>query len=354
MTVEGKTNLLERPFFVIATQNPIEYEGTYPLPEAQLDRFLLRTGVGYLSREHEWEVLERRIEREVDDVELSPRSRPRDLARDATRARAGARGRDPWPATSSISSLPRARRPASRSARALEAPLRCSSSRAEKPRSSGRDYVVPEDVKAVAVAALAHRLTLRPELWVQNLRAEDIVLELLEKVPTPAVEPPALVKRAATAKLRVYPALAAVGVLAGLALGRPELVALGAPFAVLAAVGVSLAQEPRLQVRLVLGAERQVEGEEVLAEVEVSATRSVGRLYRAARASGGPADRRSEPLPDPACGRGAAVTGAPTRVRALGRVRSWACAAAGPGRARLPRLRSDLRLAAAAQGLPER
>jgi uncharacterized protein (DUF58 family) len=86
------------------------------------------------------------------------------------------------------------------------------------------------------------------------------------------------VKRAAAPKLRVYPALAAVGVLAGLALGRPELVALAAPFAVLAAVGVSLAQEPELRARLALGAERQVEGEEVLVEVEVSASRSVERL----------------------------------------------------------------------------
>jgi uncharacterized protein (DUF58 family) len=86
------------------------------------------------------------------------------------------------------------------------------------------------------------------------------------------------VKRAAAPKLRVYPALAGIGVLAGLALGRPELVALAAPFAVLTAVGVSLAQEAEMRARLVLGAERQVEGEEVVAEVEVFATHSVERL----------------------------------------------------------------------------
>ncbi|MBA2568972.1 MAG: DUF58 domain-containing protein [Actinobacteria bacterium] len=85
-------------------------------------------------------------------------------------------------------------------------------------------------------------------------------------------------KRSAAPKLRVYPALAAIGMLAGLALGRPELVALAAPFAVLVAIGVSLAQEPELTARLVLDAERQVEGEEVLAEVEVSASRPVERL----------------------------------------------------------------------------
>ena len=72
MTLEGETRPLERPFLVLATQNPIEYEGTYPLPEAQLDRFLLRIGVGYPARDHEWEMLERRRERRVDEVELTP------------------------------------------------------------------------------------------------------------------------------------------------------------------------------------------------------------------------------------------------------------------------------------------
>ena len=70
VTIEGHTNALDRPFLVIATQNPIEYEGTYPLPEAQLDRFILRTSIGYPDRDHEWEVLERRVERKADEVEL--------------------------------------------------------------------------------------------------------------------------------------------------------------------------------------------------------------------------------------------------------------------------------------------
>src|SRR5438093_2035939 len=72
VTIEGKTHPLAPPFLVLATQNPIEYEGTYPLPEAQLDRIILRIGVGYPSREDEWEVLERRLERTVDEVELDP------------------------------------------------------------------------------------------------------------------------------------------------------------------------------------------------------------------------------------------------------------------------------------------
>ena len=72
VTIEGTTHPLARPFLVLATQNPIEYEGTYPLPEAQLDRFMLRVSFGYPTPEDEWEVLERRLERRVDDIELEP------------------------------------------------------------------------------------------------------------------------------------------------------------------------------------------------------------------------------------------------------------------------------------------
>src|SRR3954449_12832093 len=72
VTTEGETRRLGPPFLVLATQNPIEYEGTYPLPEAQLDRFLLRIGVGYPEREQEWEVLARRLERASDEIELGP------------------------------------------------------------------------------------------------------------------------------------------------------------------------------------------------------------------------------------------------------------------------------------------
>ena len=91
VTIEGETRPLERPFLVLATQNPIEYEGTYPLPEAQLDRFLLRIGVGYPGREDEWDVLERRLERAADEIELEPVvGREELLAMQAAR-RAGAR-----------------------------------------------------------------------------------------------------------------------------------------------------------------------------------------------------------------------------------------------------------------------
>ena len=89
VTTEGETRRLGPPFLVLATQNPIEYEGTYPLPEAQLDRFLLRMSVGYPAREDEWQVLANRAERRTDEVELDAPRRPRDADRDA----AGGRGR---------------------------------------------------------------------------------------------------------------------------------------------------------------------------------------------------------------------------------------------------------------------
>ena len=93
VTIEGHTHPLDRPFLVIATQNPIEYEGTYPLPEAQLDRFLLRTSIGYPDRGHEWEVLERRVERKEDEIELDAVVDRGDAAGHAARRRAGPRRR---------------------------------------------------------------------------------------------------------------------------------------------------------------------------------------------------------------------------------------------------------------------
>ncbi len=187
VTIENTTHRLEPPFLVLATQNPIEYEGTYPLPEAQLDRFLVRISVGYPERDDEIEMLERRLERGVDEVELQPvvdgptlvelqRALEQvhvspaiegyvvDLVRATRESRRLAVGASP---RGSIALLKLAR---------------------AKAALSGRDFVIPEDVKAVAVPALAHRLTVRPELWVQRLRGEDIVAEALETVPTPPAE----------------------------------------------------------------------------------------------------------------------------------------------------------------------
>jgi MoxR-like ATPase len=188
VTIEGTTHRLEPPFFVLATQNPIEYEGTYPLPEAQLDRFLLRAGVGYPSREDEWEVVARRIERAVDEVELAPvvdratlLEMQEALEQVHVEESVGYYIVDLVAATRDASSVQVGASP-----RGTLALMKLSRGKAAL---AGRDYVVPDDVKAVAVPALAHRLTLRPELWVQRLQADDVVRELLDRVPTPVVEP---------------------------------------------------------------------------------------------------------------------------------------------------------------------
>jgi len=187
VTIEGRTNELERPFLVIATQNPIEYEGTYPLPEAQLDRFLLRLRVGYPSREAEWAVLEQRLERAVDDIRLAP-------VTDRTGLLELQQALEHVHVSEAVGyyivDLVAATRTSQRaqvgsSPRGALALLKLSRAKA---LLDGRDFVTPEDVKAVAVPALSHRLLLRPELWVQRVRPEDVVREVLETVPTPAAE----------------------------------------------------------------------------------------------------------------------------------------------------------------------
>ena len=187
VTSEGETRPLAAPFVVLATQNPIEYEGTYPLPEAQLDRFLIRTGVGYPGREHEIEMLARRRERGDDEVELEP-------VVDALTLIAMQQALEQVHVSDAIEGyivdIVTATRKSSRlavgaSPRGSLALLKLSRAKAA---FAGRDFVVPEDVKAVAVPALAHRLTLRPEMWVQRVRGEDVVAETLETVPTPPAE----------------------------------------------------------------------------------------------------------------------------------------------------------------------
>ncbi|HKX47209.1 MAG TPA: MoxR family ATPase [Gaiellaceae bacterium] len=187
VTIEGHTHVLEPPFLVIATQNPIEYEGTYPLPEAQLDRFLLRTAFGYPDRAGEVDVLARRIERESDDVELRPVVDHETLlamqaAVESVHVAPSVQEYcvDLVAATRTSQSTAVGASP--RGSLALLKLARC------RAALQGRDFVLPDDVKAVAVPALAHRLVLRPELWVQRVSAEDVVREVLDTVPTPRAE----------------------------------------------------------------------------------------------------------------------------------------------------------------------
>jgi MoxR-like ATPase len=190
VTIEGVTHPLARPFLVLATQNPIEYEGTYPLPEAQLDRFLLRVSFGYPSKPDEWEVLARRLERREDEIALEPViDGPTLLELQAAIEQVhvgesvGGYIVDLVAATRASASTAVGASP-----RGSLAVLKLARGKAAL---AGRDFVTPEDVKAVAVPALAHRLMLKPELWVQRLSADDVVRELLETVPTPAAEEPA-------------------------------------------------------------------------------------------------------------------------------------------------------------------
>jgi MoxR-like ATPase len=187
VTSEGETRRLAAPFVVLATQNPIEYEGTYPLPEAQLDRFLIRTGIGYPERGDEIELLSRRLDRGADEVPLKPVVDGPTLVR----MQQALEQVHVSPAIEGyIVDLVTATRTSPRlavgaSPRGSLALLKLARGKAAL---AGRDFVVPEDVKAIAVPALAHRLTLRPELWVQRIRGEDIVAEALESVPTPPAE----------------------------------------------------------------------------------------------------------------------------------------------------------------------
>jgi MoxR-like ATPase len=187
VTTEGSTRRLEQPFLVLATQNPIEHEGTYPLPEAQLDRFLLRISVGYPSREDELGVLERRRDRREDEVVLSS-------VVDGNTLRAMQQALEDVYVSASVAyyivDVVRATRESpsvqvGASPRGTLAILKLARAKAAL---GGRDFVTPDDVKSVAVPALAHRLSLRPELWVQRIRAEDVVAECLESVPTPPAE----------------------------------------------------------------------------------------------------------------------------------------------------------------------
>jgi MoxR-like ATPase len=189
VTSEDTTRRLERPFLVLATQNPIEYEGTYPLPEAQLDRFLLRISVGYPDRAAELELLGRRMERGRDEVELDTVVDRDELltmqrAVETVHADDGILGYAVDLVTATRES-PQVQVGAS--PRGSLALLKLSRAKAAV---AGRDFVTPDDVKLVAVPALAHRITLRPELWIQRVEAADVVQDCLDSCPAPPVRVP--------------------------------------------------------------------------------------------------------------------------------------------------------------------
>lgn len=184
VSVEGQTFALSRPFHVLATANPIEHEGTYPLPEAQLDRFLLRLSFGYPNLEEEWEVLQRRIARKADEVSVERVLGDGDLV--AMQAACEGVHLDEAVGRYAVSLVHATRSHPSAlvgaSPRGSLALLTCSRALA---LLSGRDHVLPEDIKALAQPALAHRITVRPELWLKAISGSDVVDEVLTAVEAP-------------------------------------------------------------------------------------------------------------------------------------------------------------------------
>ncbi|OBI74327.1 MoxR family ATPase [Mycobacterium sp. E740] len=187
VSIDGATHKLPAPFVVLATDNPIEYEGTYPLPEAQLDRFTIRLELRYLSEQEETSMLRRRIDRGSAEPTVAQVVDAHDLVAmresveqvtvhdDVLRyvvALAAATRQHPQIA---VGASPRAELDLVQLARARALLL-------------GRDYVVPEDVKSLAVPAIAHRITLRPEMWVRRVRGSDVVDELLRRLPVPRTD----------------------------------------------------------------------------------------------------------------------------------------------------------------------
>lgn len=186
VTLEGETMALPQPFIVIATQNPIEYEGTFPLPEAQLDRFLMKLSVGYPSLDEEQEMLRRRRKRRHDELSLRRVSHADELLK----MRGLVEGIHVHPDIERyIVELVGATRQHSHvevgaSPRGSLALLKLARVRAAL---EGRDYVLPDDVKVFAKAALIHRLILKPDLWLRQRAADEVIDGIVQTVAVPVI-----------------------------------------------------------------------------------------------------------------------------------------------------------------------
>ncbi len=184
VTADAVTRALPQPFLVIGTQNPIEQEGTYPLPEAQLDRFLIRTDIGYPGRDFEVELILRRAQRQSERVTLRPVLNAEQVLALQRRVE---EVHISEPVAQYVVDLVEATRTSPRteagaSPRGSLALLKISRARAAM---AGRSHVLPDDVKAVAVPGLAHRLLLQPDQWVRGVRADQVVNEILNQVAAP-------------------------------------------------------------------------------------------------------------------------------------------------------------------------
>ena len=187
VTLEGETQVLPNPFFVIATQNPIEYEGTFPLPEAQLDRFMVKLAIGYPSAQEEDEILRRRAERRQDKVALQAVISPETFL-------------DMRAAVEEVYVDPDVRRyivsvvNATRHYRQVVVGVspRGSMALLKLARASaaiqGRDFVTPDDVKQFSQPALAHRLLLDPSLWGSKKTENAVIDGVLDSIPVPVIQ----------------------------------------------------------------------------------------------------------------------------------------------------------------------
>src|SRR6059058_1805002 len=183
-TLDGKTHLLTDPFIVIATQNPIEYEGVYPLPEAQLDRFLVRLQLGYPNRAEEVEILKRRMQRGQEDIRLEPVASAETIL-DLQKTVEGIHvDDDVLRYVTDIVQATRVQRQVEvgASPRGSLAIFKLARARAV---FHGRDYVIPDDVKEVAAPALVHRMIMKAESWVKGVNPRLVVDEILKTIPVP-------------------------------------------------------------------------------------------------------------------------------------------------------------------------
>ncbi len=187
VTVEGVTYPMPPPFVVLATQNPIELEGTYPLPEAQLDRFIMRLRVGYPSLEEEQQILAQRGARQQEKIDL-------DAVIDADQLLQLQATVEQVHTSEAVETYIVSLTAATREHTQVQigASPRGSLALYQLARAhammQNRDFVLPDDVKAMATAALAHRLLLKPELWVRGIQAEDVIHDILERTPIPKAE----------------------------------------------------------------------------------------------------------------------------------------------------------------------
>lgn len=187
VTLDGKTHSLKEPFIVIATQNPIELEGTYPLPEAQLDRFIMKMKVGYPNTQQETEILKRRLLRKSDGINLNQVADTTaviemqkaveqihvddDILHYIAEIVQGTRSHP----RIEIGASPRGSLAILKMSRALAL-------------YDGRDYVTPDDVKNVAIPALCHRIIFKTEYWFRGISPESVIQKILTDIPVPKLD----------------------------------------------------------------------------------------------------------------------------------------------------------------------